>query len=145
MLAVGLTAYAREAILFVATDRYLPAALAIGPLSLGFMAYASTQVTAGGISITKQTHYVALYSWIAALLNVVLNLPLIPRWGMVAASWTTAIAYTFLTVAYGVTSYRLWPIVYERSKVTAIVGACFVLVLLVPPLDARCSCRFRPL
>ena len=136
MLAVGLTAYAREAILFVATDRYLPAALAIGPLSLGFMAYASTQVTAGGISITKQTHYVALYSWIAALLNVVLNLPLIPRWGMVAASWTTAIAYTFLTVAYGVTSYRLWPIVYERSKVTAIVGACFVLVLLVPPLDA---------
>lgn len=136
LLAVGLTAFAREGILLVATDRYLPAALAIGPLSLGFMAYASTQVTVGGISITKRTHYVALYAWIAAILNVVLNLPLIPRWGMVAASWTTAIAYTFLTVAYGVTSYRLWPIAYERSKVTAIVGVSLILVLLVPPLDA---------
>ena len=136
LLAVGITAFAREAIFLLATERYAAAALAVGPLALGFMAYASTQITAGGISLAKRTHYIATYSWIAALLNVALNLLLIARWGMVAAAWTTAAAYGFLTVAYGVTSYRLWPIVYETRKVAAIAVTTLGLVLLVPAVDA---------
>lgn len=116
----------------LSTPTFYPAAIAMGPLALGFMAYASTQVTAIGISITKKTKYFASFSWMAAVMNLILNILLVPKWGMIAASWTTAASYTFLTIAYFRTSQRLYPVVYEKWRVLAVVGLTFGFVLLVP-------------
>jgi len=107
-------------------------ALAIGPLALGFIAYASTQVTAAGISLTKKTKFFAIYSWIAALLNLGLNILFVPRWGMMAAGWTTAASYTFITVSYLVTSQRLWPVAYEKWRMLAAIGLTFTFTVAVP-------------
>ncbi len=136
ILSVGLTAFSREAIMIAATPRYLGAAAAVGPLSLGYLAYASTQVTAVGISLTKRTSYFALFSWIAAGLNAGFNILFIPRWGMMAASWTTAGAYVFLTVAYAVTTQRLWPIRYEGRRVALIVALTLASVLALPAIES---------
>jgi Membrane protein involved in the export of O-antigen and teichoic acid len=117
IVAVGLSAFAHELVVMMATPAFLAASLAIAPLALGIVAQATTQVTALGISLRKKTGYLALYAWLAALLNLGLNLLLIPRWGMVAAAWTTAAAYVLLTLAYFATSQRLQPIVWDRYKV----------------------------
>lgn len=136
LASVGMTAFAREGLHLVATAKFSPAAAAVGPLTIGFMAYASTQITALSISLMKRTGYLALYSWIAAVINVVLNLPLMPRWGMIAASWTTALAYVFLTIAYAITGQRLWPIQYEKRNTVVISSVTFVLILVLPLADA---------
>lgn len=129
LLSVGVATFAPEALRLLASPAFYPAAAAVGPLALGFVANASTQVTAISISLTKRTHYFAVYSWAAALLNIGLNVFFIPRWGMVGASWTTAISYAFLTLAYLVTSQRLWAIAYESSRVRTVVGLTTVFVL----------------
>src|SRR6185369_11676688 len=54
-LAVGFTALAPEGLAVIAGQRYAGAAAAIGPLTLGMVAYASVQMTAAGIQLMKQT------------------------------------------------------------------------------------------
>ena len=134
LLCVGVTTFSLEVVMILATPPFYGAAAIVGPLTLGFMAYASTQITAVGISLTKQTKYFALYSWIAALINLGLNLIFIPKWGMVAASWTTAASYIFLTIAYLFTSQRLWAIVYEKRRALIIIGLTFAFTLTAPLL-----------
>jgi O-antigen/teichoic acid export membrane protein len=119
---VGITAFAPELLTVVATPEFYPAAVAVGPLALGFMASASVQITAVGISLTKQTKYLAIFTWIAALLNLALNLLLVPRWGMMGSSWATALTYLFLTVAYALATQRLWPVRYERRRAVSAIA-----------------------
>jgi len=114
---VAVTAFAPELLVLLSKPAFYPAALAVGPLALGFMAYASTQVTAIGLTLTKQTRYFAAFSGAAALLNLALNVALVPLWGMLASSWATAISYIFLTLAYLAVAQRLWPVIYETRRV----------------------------
>lgn len=133
---VAFTAFAHEGLRVLSTAEFLPAAAAVGPLSLGFLGYASTAVTALSISLRKRTKYLALYSWVAAVLNVLLNLLLVPRWGMVAAGWSTAAAYLVLTVCYAVQGQRMWRIDYELRNAAVLGTITLAAVLLLPRLDA---------
>jgi len=119
-LSVGAATFAPEALRLVATARFVPAAAAVGPLALGIMASASSQVTALGISLSHKTGHLGLHSWVAAVLNVGLNILSIPRWGLAAAAWSTAASYGYLTLAYGITSQRLVPMKYEFGRIATI-------------------------
>jgi len=134
LLSVGITTFSSEILMVFSTPLFYGAKLAIGPLALGFVAYATTQVTAIGISLTKKTHYFALISWVAALLNVGLNVLLIPMWGMIAASWTTLIAYLFLTLTYLTISQRLWSVFYEKKRILVAGGLTFIFTFSAPLL-----------
>jgi O-antigen/teichoic acid export membrane protein len=148
LLSVGLAAFAPEALLVLSTPSFHPAALAVGPLALGVMASATTQITALGITLSRKTAYFAAYACIGAVLNVVLDLWLIPRWGMLAAAWSTTISYVVVTVACLATSQRLRAVAYEiRPALTAIVLTCaFTLaVALLPHLDLLTGCALKSL
>ena len=82
-------------------------------------------------------------SWMAAGINIGLNLLLIPPFGMIGAAWATAAAYGSLTVAYLLTSHRLWPFAYEVRRgltIIALTGVAlagtYLLPLPSPDLDA---------
>jgi O-antigen/teichoic acid export membrane protein len=134
LLSVGFTAFAREALVIFSTPPFYPAASVIGPLAMGFVAYASIQITSSGISLTKKTHYFAIYAWPSAITNFVLNILLIPRWGMLATSWTTFISYLVLTLGYLVTSQRLLPVAYEKRKALSTIALTVGFVLAAPLL-----------
>jgi O-antigen/teichoic acid export membrane protein len=122
LLAVGMTVFADELVAILAGSDYAGASAAVLPLAVGMLAYASTQVTAGGISLVNRTVFLALYSWMAATINLVLNLLLIPRFGMVGAAWATAAAYASLTIGYGITSHRLWSFDYDIRAAATILA-----------------------
>jgi O-antigen/teichoic acid export membrane protein len=124
ILSVGITAFADELLKVLATPEFYAAAPAVGPLALGYMVYASVQVTSVGITISMKTKYLAICGWLAVGINVLLNVLFVPRWGMIASSWSIAVAYAFLTAAYLQVSQRLWPVTYEkRRSLTAVVLA----------------------
>lgn len=59
---------------------------------------------------TKNTKLLSLGTLIAALTNVVLNYILIPRYGAVAATWTTIIAYMLLFLYHYFISLRVFDV-----------------------------------
>jgi O-antigen/teichoic acid export membrane protein len=138
VLAVTVTAFAHEMLSLLTTHKYLGAARAVGPLALGFVAYATIQVTGSGMSLLKRTGYLAAFAWCAAILNLVLNLALVPTFGMVASAWATFASYAFLTVGYFVISQRLWPISVERRRASlafVVTGTFTIAVPFLPNLS----------
>lgn len=122
LLCVGLSAFAGEAIALLSAPAFAAAAAAVGPLALGMVAMASTQVTALGMTLRNRTVFVLAGSWIAALINLGLNVLLIPKWGMLGASWSTAIAYWCLTLSYLGFSQRLLPLRLALPALLSTVG-----------------------
>lgn len=129
LLAVGVTAFGSELLHVLTSSGYYGASAAIAPLAIGLVAMASTQVTAGGISLVKRTTYLAILAWLAAAANVVLNLVLDRPFGMMGAAWATAFAYVGLTLLYAVTSQRLWPVRYEIRRSGTLVGLIVAFIL----------------
>lgn len=133
-LSVLITAYARDALLVLSTRPFYGAAIAVGPLALGFVAYATTQITASGLSLMKKTSWFAIVSWAAAVLNLVLNLVFVPYWGMLASAWATFAAYLFLTMAYLAVGQRLWRVAYETRKLAGAAALTIAFTVGVPLL-----------
>jgi len=74
--------------------------------------------------LRKKTAYLPLVMGAAALLSILLNLFMIPRWGLVGAGWAVFAANAFVNVAAGALSLRWYPIPYRAGQmVVAGVGA----------------------
>lgn len=133
-LGVLIITFTSEILVILTSPEFYPAAAAVTPLVLAGVATASTQVTSLGIYLVKKTHFLTPISAIAALFNVGLNFLLIPQWGMVAAGWTTFVAYWFLTSAYLYVSQRLWPINCEYRKLATVTGLVIIFGVVAPSL-----------
>jgi O-antigen/teichoic acid export membrane protein len=127
-LAVAITTFRSEILAVLASPHYADAAAAIAPLAIGMVAMASTHITAAGISLTKRTAYFALLAWVAAIVNVMLNLLLDEGLGMLGAAWATALAYVTLTLLYLSLSQRLWAIAYEVRRSLTLIALILVFV-----------------
>jgi O-antigen/teichoic acid export membrane protein len=131
---VTISVFAHELLRVLATPQYFGAAVAVGPLALGYLFYVSTQVTALPITLTKETMHLARVAWVAAVLNLGLNLALVPFWGMLASAWATAAAYLFLTLRYASIGQRLWPIHYDIRRTVTVTLVAVVLTAAAPAL-----------
>lgn len=120
-LCVAFTSFAPELLRVIASPRFYGAKHAVAPLALALVGLGTTQVTSAGICLKKRTRYLAIYSAYAAVLNVVLCILVIPRFGQVGAAWASTTAYVYLTVAYGRRSQTLWPVAYETRRSSTIV------------------------
>lgn len=131
MLALGLTFGGLAALLLVvlaptavdvaASSRYLPATAAMAPLAVGALGFAVSRITATGLYVERRTGPTARHAWVAAAVNVGLNLVLIPSLGFVGAAWATAGAYVYLAYGLHRSSQRVWPVAYDRRTVRLIV------------------------
>lgn len=129
LLAVFVITFSDEVIALLASSAYKDAATVVEPLALGILCYSMVQVAALGMSLTLRTRSLAIYAWLTAILNVALNFALIPSYGIVGSAWATTISYLFLTLGYGISSQRLWPIAYERRRILGAVAAILVFAL----------------
>jgi O-antigen/teichoic acid export membrane protein len=122
LAAAGLfvTLFAREALAVLAPG-YHDAYVAVGPVAFGWVAFGLASLLMAGISLARRTAYFAGLAGAAALLNVGLNLVLIPEWGMVGAALATAAAYAALALLYYMVAQRVYPTPYEPRKVLAVL------------------------
>lgn len=131
-LALLVTFFGYEILVVLTTPQFYGATRAIGPLALAMVFSATVQITSIGIYVSKQTKLIALSSGMAAIVNIIANFLLIPRFGMIGAGWATAISYLFLTAAYLWLSQHLIYLKIDWVKVAKILILGFAFVLLAP-------------
>ncbi len=104
------------------------AGMAVFPIILGAHmvdgVYANFTV---GIYIKKKTHYLPLITGVAAAINIVGNLLVIPVWGMFGAAWTTVLSMVVMTVLLYVMIHRHYPVPYEWNRIFKIVAVTAIL------------------
>jgi O-antigen/teichoic acid export membrane protein len=113
---VLMTGLAPEIIHLVVSDAFLPAVAVVGPLSLGLIGSGLSQLLCTGISLSKQTGYFALHMGICSLITVMMNLLLVPRWGITGSAWASAAGFATLNVLYYHTGQRVYPTPYPLFR-----------------------------
>jgi O-antigen/teichoic acid export membrane protein len=103
---------------------------AIGILAFAGTAYAGYTVLAIGIGRARRTQFNWVVTGAAAVLNVALNLALIPPYGMIGAAISTVVAYVAMFIGMTLNAQRVWPVPYQwRRVVTLSLVAVGLLVL----------------
>lgn len=131
-MAMAMALVGPELVALAAAPEFAAAAGGLGPLALSVGALATTQVTAAGISLSGKTGYFAAYAWVAAVLNFVLNLALVPQGGLVASAWATFATSLCLSLAYAATTQRLWPLRHRLGPLLAAACPPVMLVVALP-------------
>ena len=80
-----------------------------------------------GPMISKKTFHTMIANIISALMSIILNLVLVPRYGIMGASYSILISYSFLSVYMYFVTQKLYPIDYNIKKVLSL----FVFTLLL--------------
>lgn len=95
-LIFGATIYssmAEKIFPYIVGEQYLSAASVIFPVALSYIAFGAFQIFFPYLVYTKKTNILVVISPFSALLNIGLNILLIPRFGMVGAAYATIAAY----------------------------------------------------
>jgi O-antigen/teichoic acid export membrane protein len=116
-------------------DRFGRSAQAVPLLAFATAAYAGYSVLAIGIGRARQTQFNWIVTGAAALVNVALNLILIPPLGMMGAAIATIVAYIALFVGMWLRSRRVFPVPYQWRRVLLVAGAAGGLTGLAWALD----------
>ncbi|NUT54503.1 MAG: oligosaccharide flippase family protein [Thermoleophilia bacterium] len=101
----------------------------VAPLAFGGMAYAAYIVMAIGVGRAKRTHFNWAITGLAAAINVVLNLILIPPYGIMGAAVATVTAYGVMFLAMTWYAQRVFPVPYQWRRVLTAVAAAVALLL----------------
>lgn len=127
LLGGGIALFAPELVAWMMPVEYHGAGLVLAALALGLILQSSMQVTALGISLESKTYLFARLSWLAAALNLLLNLAMIPALGALGAAVATSLCYLFLTSAYLYYTQRLHPLPLPWGKILVLAALWLVL------------------
>jgi O-antigen/teichoic acid export membrane protein len=89
-----------------------------------------------GTGRARQTRANWIVTGVAALLNVALNLILIPPYGRMGAAVATVAAYTLLFVAMAWRAQSVFPVPYQWRRVTTLALVAVALTVLGKVFDA---------
>ena len=138
LAAVGLITlagclFAGELISLLTPAKYQQAAVFVPPILFSYLLVGLYYFVGSPVMYLKKTKLLPLITGTAAVLNIVLNYLLIPRYGAIAAAWTTLIAYGVMLVFYYVVSQKLSPLNYPLTRYIIILGILLAVVIFVSP------------
>lgn len=139
LLVIGVVAMiiltARDAVLVLASSKFQQAQQLVPMLVLGIMVYTVHIFLAAGLLIHKKTGTMAKLVCAACVLNIVLNIFLIPRIGLQGAAAATLISYVFLILIMARASFQVLPFRIEYGSMARYAGAAAVAITLPWRLD----------
>lgn len=119
-ISVLLSAGAPIVLHLLTTKAYSDAGSVIGLLSLATAASGVYQVVAIGANLAQRTGPIAWTAIAAAVTNIILNIALIPWFGIVGAGISSLIANMIAVTSIYVSSQKLYPLPYKPLSMIAI-------------------------
>jgi len=131
VLAVAASALAPEIVALVARPGYEGAADVLPVIAFACVIQGAYTMFVTVVFFVKRTGPLAFITFGSALLNVLLNVLLIPGLGIMGAAWATMGAYAFFATATYLFARRLYPInlAWIRLSILLIAGAALVIAL----------------
>ena len=135
-VALALTLLSPWLVDLLAAPRFADSASVVGPLAFATVSYASYIVIAIGVGRARRTQFNWVVTGAAAVVNVALNLALIPPYGMMGAALATVAAYTTMAVGMAWWSQRIYPVPYQWRRVVTAALAAVAIAAIGKELDA---------
>lgn len=126
LIIIGVSVTSRELITLLATPKFAAAASVTPFVIASVMLYGTTHITAAGFYLVKRTKTIALLTLSCALINILINLVLIPAYGILGAAYATVASYFILTVLITFFSRDLLRVKWPLRSLAVYVGAAMV-------------------
>jgi O-antigen/teichoic acid export membrane protein len=125
--AAGVSFLARPFVALLTSEAYHEGYRIVGYIAFSSFAGGLSQIAILGTLIKKNTRRIAINQAAAALVNLGLNLVLVPRFGFVAAGFTTLIGYAVLFVlqAHASRQYLTWRFPFRTLR-NIVIATTFV-------------------
>lgn len=129
-LAVGVSTLAPEIVAVVARPDYDQAAEVVPVIAFAYAIQGLYVMFVAATFLMKRTERLAPITFAAAILNVALNVALLPVFGIMGAAWATLGAYVFFAAATYLLGRRLYPLRVDAwTLVLLAVGAVAVVLV----------------
>jgi O-antigen/teichoic acid export membrane protein len=138
-------------LLHIMADPKFHGAEKVVPLVVAALVFSGLyRVITVGVNIKKKNIWLPIMVGGAAVINILFNWLLIPKWGMMGAAWATVIAYALMCAASYVVDEYYFPIRYEWNRVvrvTLAIGITYTVSVFATPehLIGQIACGFAML
>ncbi|MCZ2222795.1 MAG: polysaccharide biosynthesis C-terminal domain-containing protein, partial [Chitinophagales bacterium] len=120
--ALFLSVFSREIVtLFSSNISFLPAYEVVPIILFSYVFFGMSMISSLGFYLVGKTAYVAIITIVSALLNIGLNLLLLPKYGIMAAAINTLVSFLFLYIVSLIVSNHFYRIFYEHKKLILLV------------------------
>lgn len=126
-IMLGICIYSKAMIIFLSTNESIVAYKIVPLIVIAYFLYGKSCFYCLGIQIKNKTYYDGFIMLSAGIINLILNVILIPRLGMYGAALSTAISYIAMNYIYIKFSLPLYKIKYKRKKVFKIYAITLIL------------------
>jgi O-antigen/teichoic acid export membrane protein len=132
IIVLGTLLIAPEVLFFLGGQKYLIALNVITPIIFSVLLEHTYTIYVNTEQYTKKTIHMAIGSILTAILNLILNLLFIPKFGYIAAGYTTLVSYFFLLIFhYTIVKKMDYTKFYNNTSIFIIVSATFISSLLI--------------
>lgn len=126
-VALATTLFAKPILVVMSSPAYYSAWRVVGLVSFSYVLNGLYAIGLTGVALSKRSAFQPVIVGAAAVTNVLLNLWLIPRWGIMATALTTLLAYCLMTVGTLWVSQRLYPIPYRFGQAILVLSGAGLL------------------
>jgi len=129
--SLGLSLFAKEIIeLFSKSEEFNIAYTIVPFIALAFVFKGIQYVYSLGLHFSKKTKYNAFIVLSAAILNFILNMILIPKFGIYGAAIATIVSWLIMSTAFYKFSFKFYKVKYELRNILLLISVGIGLYLL---------------
>lgn len=132
---LALSLFSNWIILLMGNKNYLDAQSFIPVIILAYIFSGKRNIASTGLLLAGKTSYIAYITMGAGIINILLNLWLIPLYGIIAAAYTTLFSFVVFYLITKFLADKFFPIPYEGMKILRLffLGiALYLLAFLIP-------------
>lgn len=130
-LGFGLWFLGRDILVVVASQKYADSYVLLPVLAPGIIVGSLNFLFVAGLMFQRRTGMIAAVTIGSGVLNLILNLLLVPHWGLLGAAWATLMTYCLhAAVSYRLSSRFLALRLFPLSFVHALLAALLMLLVL---------------
>jgi len=131
ILSLLFFAFAKPVIFLITAPPFHGAYDIVGIVALSYAIKGSYLILLPGIYFVKKLHFQALIEWIAAIINILLNLLFIPWYGKMGAAFATLLSYLTLPISAFLVGRRYLTINYEWIKISRVILSFLIAVIVL--------------
>lgn len=122
IVSAGAALFGEELVTLLAAPEYRDSYRFIPWVSLGYWFLAAYYFPVNALFFAKKVGMIPVATAVAAIVNYMLNIVFLERYGLMAAAWATAISYAILLLIVLLAAQRAFPLPYRYGK-AAVIGA----------------------
>lgn len=135
----GASAVGADVLVLLASEKYRAGGVVIPYVVAGMLISGAIPIFAAGLYIHKQNYLMIPFVFASAVLNIALNLWLLPKIGLLGAGIATLVGYSFLALCcwwIGVKRFRVKLPIWETVKFGLLALAMYVIVMQISTENA---------